>query len=354
MTKVARLSLPYARWPAADRRAWQAAFSRGDIFADGGQGVRLSVSTRCNFEVGYARWLGFLSRSDPAALFLTPPARVTQARLMAFTAELAEGRKPITVYNLVNNLHGAVSIMYPALEWASMYPLIRQWRRRITPRSSAPMIDCARLFELGLNLMVANRPLVGESSRARRRFRDGLIVAFLATRPLRRRSLAALAAGRTLRRVGDTWMIILGAEDTKTREPLKFPFPEVLVTDLEFYLAEVRPRFPGVERHDGLWATAFGTAMSGDSLHETVANRTREAFGQLVGPHEFRRAAATTIAIHRPDQVGIAQHLLGHRHPTTTRDHYILASNLQAAKAHQEALATLRERTYPRKWRAKP
>ncbi len=234
-----------------------------------------------------------------------------------------------------------------------MLPLIRQWHRRITPRSSAPMIDCARLFQLGLDLMVANRPHVAESPRARQHFRDGLIIAFLAARPLRRRSLAALATGRTLRRVGETWVVVLGPEDTKTREPLEFPFPEVLVVELDFYLTEVRPHFPGAERHGGLWATAFGTAMSGDALHETIANRTREAFGRSVGPHEFRRAAATTIAIYRPNEVGAAQHLLGHRHPSTTRDHYILASNLQAAKAHQEALAALRESTYPGKRRAK-
>ncbi len=351
MSQVVRLSLPYARWPAPDRRAWQAAFTPGDIFDDHGQGVRLSATSRRNYEVGYTRWLGFLSRRDPAALSMTPPARVTQARITAFTTELAEGRKPITVYNLVRNLHAALSIMYPAMGWDWLHPLIRQWHRRITPRSSAPMIDCARLFELGLDLMAANRPHVAESPRARQRFRDGLIIAFLAARPLRRRSRAALAAGRTLRRVGETWMIVLGPEHTKTREPLEFPFPRTLVADLDFYLAEVRPRFPGAERHVGLWATAFGTAMSGDALHETIANRTREAFGRPVGPHEFRRAAATTIAIHRPDEVGAAQHLLGHRHPSTTRDYYILAGNLQAAKAHQEALAGLRERTYPGKRR---
>ena len=353
MSKAARLSRPYARWPAPDRRAWQAAFTRGDIFDDGGQGLRLSDASRRNYEVGYARWLGFLSRSDPATLSTTPPARVTQTRVSAFTTELAGGRKPITVYNLVRNLHGAVSIMYPASEWAWMHPLIRQWHRRITPRSSAPMIDCARLFGLGLDLMAANRPHVAESPRARQRFRDGLIIAFLAARPLRRRSLAALATGRTLRRVGETWMVLLGPEDTKTREPLEFPFPQTLVADLEFYLAEVRPRFPNAERHGGLWATAFGTAMSGDALHETIANRTREAFGRPVGPHEFRRAAATTIAIHRPEEVGAAQHLLGHRHPSTTRDYYILAGNLQAAKAHQEALAGLRKRAYPGKRRVR-
>ena len=37
----------------------------------------------------------------------------------------------------------------------------------------------------------------------------------------------------------------------------------------------------------------------------------------------------------------------------TTRDYYILASNLQAGKAHQEALAAMRERTCPRMRRIK-
>jgi integrase len=347
MSKQARLSLPYARWPAPDRRAWQAAFTWGDIFDDGGQGLRLSAAARRNFEVGYARWMGFLSHSEPAALCIAPPARGNQARVTAFATEIAQGRKPVTVYNLLRNLRGAVSIMFPDVDWDWMHALIRQWQRRITPRASAPMIDCACLFELGLDLMAANRPRVADRPRARQRFRDGLIIAFLAARPLRRRSLASLAAGRTLRHVGGTWMVVLGPEDTKTREPLEFPFPETLVADLEFYLLEVWPRFPGAERHGGLWATAFGTAMSGDALHEMIANRTREAFGRPLGPHEFRCAAATTIATHRPEEVGAAQHLLGHRHPSTTRDHYILAGNLQAARAHQEALAGLRKRTYP-------
>ena len=277
MNKAVRFSLPYARWPAPDRRAWHAAFTRGDIFSDSGQGVRLSAATRRNLRVGYARWLGFLSRSDPAALSLAPSGRVTQARVTAFAADLVEGRRPITIYGLVRNLHGAVSIMYPASEWAWMQPLIRQWHRRISPRSSAPIIDCARLFALGLDLMAANRPHVAESPRARQRFRDGLIVAFLAARPLRRRSLAAMAMGRTLQRVSDTWMVVLGPEDTKTREPLEFPFPGVLVAALEFYLAEVRPRFPEARRHDGLWATAFGTATSGDALHETCVDAPVDA-----------------------------------------------------------------------------
>ncbi len=85
MSKAARLSLPYARWPTGDRRAWQGAFTRGDIFDDSGQGLRLSDASRRNYEVGYARWLGFLSRCDPAALSMPPPALVTHALITDFT-----------------------------------------------------------------------------------------------------------------------------------------------------------------------------------------------------------------------------------------------------------------------------
>ena len=112
MTKAARLSLPYARWPAGDRHAWQAAFTQGDIFGDSGQGLRLSDASRRNYEVGYARWLGFLSRGDPAALSIAPPARVPQARITAFSTELAQGRKPITIYNLIRNLHGVSTFAF--------------------------------------------------------------------------------------------------------------------------------------------------------------------------------------------------------------------------------------------------
>lgn len=46
-----------------------------------------------------------------------------------------------------------------------------------------------------------------------------------------------------------------------------------------------------------------------------------------------------------------AQHLLGHRNPATTSDHYILAGNIEAARTHQAVLASLRARTNPRKRR---
>ncbi len=348
MSKGPRLSLSFERWPDADLRAWRAAFTPGDIFDDHGRGLRLAPTSRNNFKVAYARWLGFLERNEPQALALAPTARLTVERLQSHVSELAEGRKAVSVFHLLSGLRSAVSIMFPATDWTWMRPLIRQWERRVTPRSATPTIDCARLFELGLDLMARHRPRIAGARRARQRFRDGLIIAFLAARPLRRRALAALAAGRTLRRIGGTWMVVLGPEHTKTREPLEFPFPEALVEALEFYLAEVRPHFPEAENHDGLWATAFGTAMSGEALHEMIANRTREAFGRPIGPHEFRRAAATTIATHRPEKVGAAQQLLGHRNPATTRDHYILAGNLQASKTHQQALADLRERHYPR------
>ncbi len=142
---------------------------------------------------------------------------------------------------------------------------------------------------------------------------------------------------------------LLGAAMSSSRAESPRPNVAIFEVDgltLSMTIDDFRQLYPGAEITEMTAARyCYGEEVRIVSLTRLGAVIRRGS----AGPHEFRRAAATTIAIHRPEEVGAAQHLLGHRHPATTRDHYILASNLQAAKAHQEALADLRERTYPRK-----
>ncbi len=339
-----RLSIPFEEWPEVDQTAWQKVFTAGDIFDDSGQGLRLSNYSRRNLFFGYGRWLGFLLRNHPATLEDNPLVRLTPDHLMQFIEDMSDGRKPITVYNAASHLYSAVRLMYPRADLDWMKAVVRKLKSRAGRRSSRPLFDSATLFDAGVGLMEENRPRIVESPRARQAFRDGLIIAFLAVRPLRRRSLAALRIGQHLQRVGETWTVVMRPEDVKNQEPLEFLFPEPLVDSLEFYLSEARPRFPGADRHDGLWATSFGTPMSGDALYDCVVRRTKALLGRPVTLHDFRRAAGTTLAIHAPEKVGAAQHLLGHRNPATTRDHYILAGNLEAGRCHQAGLVALRRR----------
>ena len=299
-----------------------------------------AATTSSATAAGWGSWLG----SDRDALQAPPLARLAPDPLLRFIEVMSDGRKPITVYNAASHLYAAVRLMFPNADLGWMKDVVRKLKARAGRRSSQPIVDSATLFEAGVALMETHKARVAESARARQAYRDGLVIAFLAARPLRRRSLAALRIGQHLHRVGETWTVVLRPEDVKNRERLEFPFPEILVSALEFYLREVRPRFPGAERHDGLWATAFGTAMSGDALHDCVVRRTKDLLGEPVTLHDFRRAAGTTLATHAPDKVGAAQHLLGHRDPATTRDHYILAGNLEAARCHQAGLVALRRR----------
>src|SRR5215208_6337030 len=63
-----RVSLRVEDWPAADRDAWHALFTTGDLFDETGPGAHLAHRTRTSLENAYGRWLGFLARSEPHGL----------------------------------------------------------------------------------------------------------------------------------------------------------------------------------------------------------------------------------------------------------------------------------------------
>ena len=76
-------------------------------------------------------------------------------------------------------------------------------------------------------------------------YRDGLMIALLAARPLRRRNFAMITIGQHLIRVGPDWRLLFAAADTKTGQPIETDLPDRLVPYLEHYLCAVRPAFPG-------------------------------------------------------------------------------------------------------------
>ena len=88
--------------------------------------------------------------------------------------------------------------------------------------------------------------------------------------------------------------------------------------------------------------SATGAGGSADQqAYSQITAHTRAAFGQPVNPHLFRDAAATTIALDRPEQVRLAAPLLGHRSFATTERHYNLARTTEAATAWHDLLASI-------------
>jgi site-specific recombinase XerD len=203
------------------------------------------------------------------------------------------------------------------------------------------------LFDLGMRLTAEAENQVSVSSTPRERaqlYRDGLMIAFLSCHPLRLTNFRLLELDRHLRRVGDGWWLEVEAEETKTRQALQLPVQARLVPLLERYLQVWRPHLasPGrVAQSRALWLTDQGRAISETHAHLRITRHTARAFGRPVNPHLFRDALATTIALARPDKIGIVTPLLGHRSLATAQRAYNLAGMATAAAAWHDALDQL-------------
>jgi integrase/recombinase XerD len=68
-------------------------------------------------------------------------------------------------------------------------------------------------------------------------YRDGLMIALLASRPLRRRNFAAIEIGRQLIRVGQGFHLVFDGSETKSGQPIETGVPAHLVAPVEHLLA---------------------------------------------------------------------------------------------------------------------
>jgi integrase len=322
---------------------WDIACAPGDVF-ESGIASHLSPRSQTTIERGYARWLGYLSRTEPSALDMSPEDRITRTRVKAYVDDVSGRCSPTTVWNDVKALYDMARFMVPATDWAWLKSVKARLERRIQRRQS-PVIDTTRLIDLGLALMTDGiERLRSDRLAGALAYRDGLLIAFLAYRPLRRRTLAALMIGQQLQQIGTTWMLVLEAADLKNQRDADFSWPEPLLPALERYLADIRPLFPGASNHAGLWPSIKGRPMGEKIIYEAVRNRTQAALGIAINLHAFRHSSATTIAMHKPEALGIAAPLLTHADPRATECHYNLARHIEAGRAQSRVIDTLRQR----------
>ena len=348
-----RVCMNLASWPETDRALWLAALAPDDPFADRGA-TRGTHRYRTNLKIerGYGRWLTFLDRRGLLTFTDNPAERITAETVRDYVRELdgLSNRKQ-TVLGRLQDLAEMGKVLAPDREWSFIARIASKVRARTEPASDkrARLVGTAELVTLGLRLM-DGAALEGTTLQSATAFRDGLIIALLALRPLRRGNLVRLTIGADLVRSGSGWTIVIPPSATKTHTPLEFDWPQSLAAALETYLTTHRPVLltQRSNRHkptsDRLWMSAHGTPLSDMTLFEVVTQRTRSAFGRSINPHLFRDAAATTIAIHDPARVRIAAPLLGHRTFATTERHYIQAQSLQAHREFSDKMIALRQR----------
>ena len=344
--------MPVCEWPSADRALWETAIAPGDVLEDGGARARHAAVTNRKVEQDYGRWLTWCFRREVLLLTTAPADRITPERVKAYVADMAEVNATGTILVRLQALYEIANVFDPERDWQWIRRIQSRVRARHAPVRSkrARLVGAADLLALGEQLMQSAPALLTDRLRARQ-FRDGLIIALLAARPLRLRNLAGLELERTLARRGGTWWIAVPPEETKTGQIIELPWPDVLIAPLSTYLNEHRRVLCKMRGRwarsigQAVWVSTHGSPMGQAAIYEAIIGRTSTAFGRPINPHLFRDCAATSIAIEDPAHVRIASQILGHRSAATTEKYYNQAQAIDAARRYQDFLVGLRNGT---------
>jgi len=294
---------------------------------------------------GYRRWLGHLKRRDPTCLSRSPPDRISKDRVRNYIEALQASMTPCGTHDYIKHLYDAARVMAPDRRWAWLHELATRLKRLVVPPNKRPrMVSAVALVELASSLIDKAEHFADREPReAALLYRDGLIIALLIARPIRRRNLAMIRIGQHLIRDEFGYRLVFEAHETKAHERYDTMLPDSLTPATDRYLAIHRPNTTGSDHHDGLWASMKGRPMTEEALYERICIHTKAAFGHSINPHLFRDIAATTIAIEDPRNVRIASDLLGHSDPSMTERFYIQAETVEASKRHQDVILALRE-----------
>ncbi len=347
MSEYPKQSLPLAMWPELDRTMWDAVFADGDIFDGQGPGADWAASTRESTYRSYGKWLTWLLMNELLNSHDQPLDRIAPDRVRDYINDLKLEAASQTVMHHVLNLLRVAQAAAPERNWQWLRNVHNRLKARAKPaRNKTPKLRAAQeLFNLGIELMkTADEASCRYSLDAPvAQYRDGLIVALLAARPIRLKNLASIAIGQHLIKVNEIHWLRFDASEVKNRKPIDTPLPGRLTPYIDLYISKWRPSLLGPQTSDRMWISTGGTALPAKSHYRRIVKRTKAAFGIEISPHLFRDCAATSIAIEDPGHVQITAGILGHTTLNTSQRYYNQAHMLEAGRAVQLSIVNLRQ-----------
>jgi integrase len=140
--------------------------------------------------------------------------------------------------------------------------------------------------------------------------------------------------------------ILLYPSDAKAKRAESVRVPEQLLPNLMRYLNEIRPVLLGRSCHDGFWASYQGRPLGAGRLYDIVRARIIAKFGKDMCLHDFRRAAATFLAMDAPEKIGLIPGVLQHASPDVG-ELYNVSRSMQAGRRFATHLANTKNRLRP-------
>ena len=347
-----RKVLKIHEWPEHDRALWEAALQQDDPFSESGNRNNYRKISNDKVAKGHGRFLNYIKRYRPTHFNVRPHERLSEQLIKDYVEHLRSlQNSDQTIIDRLQELYSIHQILAPNQSLTFIRRIESRIRSRAKPvrEKRGRLVPSDELVSLGKKLMETSSQLSTERLRAIQ-FRDGLIIAFAALRPWRRKNLAEMQISKSVIKKNGKWMLVLSKEETKTYSRDERTWPDVLVSELEMYLAIHRPVLMAQTGRwtspvgNYLWVSSESSPQTQMSIYQQITKRTKEEFGVSINPHLFRDAAATTIAIEDPTHVGIGTCVLNHRSARTTEKYYQQAQQQRAHTKFSEFIQAARQK----------
>lgn len=346
MTDRTPLVLKFEAWPNLDRVAWDSLFLAGDFFDDVGPCQNWSEGGRAKRCQSYGQWLSFLCRKEDEALDKFPVDRITMERVRAFMAECEERLAPRSIQGLVTDLYILAKAMAPQQNWAWLNTaskrLSNQANRHSLPAPHPIMGSQILGWSLYYMARTAEDSRLSEKKQAIH-YRQALLIGFLISCPVRRRTLLAMRVGSHLCPMSDGFTLQFADADMKDRKARNFRLPKRLVEPMRTYLNLYRPVLLNGKDTDALWVNQYGEGITPDGLSRELPKITERYLGVALRTHAFRHIAATTIAEFDPEHAGIIRDVLGHATLAMSQKHYNRATGISSCNGLQSIVEDIRK-----------
>jgi hypothetical protein len=340
------LTVKFDLWPKRDQALWRAALTKRTRLTEKRRAEYLRENSILKYTRGYGRWLGFLKKMDRLDQLVLPGDRVTYANVSDYYDDLCNaGNRSTTVHGRIVELKCALALLEPGrpFDWLTCPGGTSIESIRCPDLVPKRIHDPLVLYQWGLRLMDDSHR--AESQYRSVYFRDGLMIAILASRAPRRRTLAAMELGLNIFVKSDGPWISFREEDIKNHRTLEYGVPKTLEPYIERYVRTERLRLLGNAKNDSFWLAPGGNRLSLDGIQARIQKLSRREFGEAFGPHSFRYSLGTKGPLMFPDNPGLVAAILGIT-SKTHQDHYNIAETSVAVAKFHEAIDKERQVTW--------
>lgn len=350
-------STSFDDWPPRHRSAWDQAIDNISLFQERKTSVSWKPQTIINYCKVYTRWLKWNKLKGIKINDTRPEDLMHRKAIEAYIADIKKTNNDRSCYNQLSSLYNIMRIIAPDQDWTWLNNAGKFYRKIAEASKEIKRLDqdSNDLINLGLSLMTQAADETTKNKRHRSgisrrklalKYRDGLMIALLASRQFRIQNFTDLELGKSIQIYETTASLFLDGDETKEGNIIECIFPVSLFDNLQSYIATHRrillEKAANPDKVMALWVSEAGGPLVERSLYGAIKKRTRQAFGYTVSPHKFRHAAATTLIEHAPQSAQLASTLLGHKRGDIVEKHYNQANPELGVARYAAELAKVR------------